>query len=84
MKVKYEDENGDTVIKTLTPLLTVNTDDMDRVLDYFIGRIELKGNEYQPLYPIALLISYAFDSSEAATECSWLEDELDLRDLKAA
>ena len=66
MKVKYEDENGDSVIKTLTPLLTVNTDDMDRVLDYFIGRIELKGNEYQHLYPIALLISYAFDSSEGA------------------
>ena len=66
MKVKYEDENGDTVIKTLTPLLTVNVDDKDRVLDYFIGRIEIKGNEYQPLFPLALFISYAFDSSEGA------------------
>ena len=83
MKVKYEDENGDTVIKTLTPLLTVNTDDMDRVLDYFIGRIELKGNEYQPLYPIALLISYAFDSSEGAnTKIESYYGESDLPQLR--
>ena len=83
MKVKYEDENGDSVIKTLTPLLTVNTDDMDRVLDYFIGRIELKGNEYQPLYPIALLISYAFDSSEGAnTKIESYYGESDLPQLR--
>ena len=83
MKVKYEDENGDTVIKTLTPLLTVNTDDMDRVLDYFIGRIELKGNEYQHLYPIALLISYAFDSSEGAnTKIESYYGESDLPQLR--
>ena len=75
MRVKYLNKQ----IKTITNLLVVNVEHKQEVIDYFVGRMEIKGYEYEPLTPIELIILYHFktDIGSRNEYESYFGEELD-------